>query len=502
MQVQRILLDPKYNQPLIADSNPPSILLSSSAFDARLCLRLVHQYTSYEDLIRAGEYLKSGIEARRTVLKLLVRENFDRFVNAKNSIDSVYADMRSKGMNSGDYGMRPATASVNGALEKSQQVYHPLLKRRSREECIRKRLSVFQEYKAIFNLPAALHQFIQLGEFQQCVYAYRRGKELLSAEPTYSPLKPVLDKVWTLQVEKAASGLRTILFEKLGNPVFPFDVQSKIIGYLLELEASPDPVIYYFNTKSSIVMRQCQSFQDEAVKAIEANLSQPKASQLEVHVAALLTDTLRVLESRVHDQFTDLSYPTVREWKIITEAFSQLSTQLKTILVPMAKVSSDRSKQKEIYPKKLEECIKLIVDALQSNVDSIFSSVMGQSGHVDNSPVGMYFTLRIVRHLGETFAAIFDSSPHPIMASSLKTCFAYILNTLLSRIWMTAVIDCRNLGIIEDWKLNSSSASTALVKSFENLLTFLMTATLSCRKIFYEVNWSESGLRCINYLIV
>ena len=116
MQVQRILMDPKYNQPLISDSSPPSILLSSPNFDARLCLRLVHQYTSYEDLIRACEHLETGIEARRGVLKLLVRENFDRFVNAKNSIDAVYADMRGKGMNSGDFGMRPTTASVNGMI--------------------------------------------------------------------------------------------------------------------------------------------------------------------------------------------------------------------------------------------------------------------------------------------------------------------------------------------------------------------------------------------------
>ena len=143
-------------------------------------------------------------------------------------------------------------------------------------------------------------------------------------------------------------------------------------------------------------------------------------------MASLLTNTLKVFESRVYDQFTDSSFPTVREWKIIAEAFSQLSSQLKSILVPMAKISSDRSKQKDIYPKKLEECVKLIVDAVQSNVDSIFSSVMGQPGHVDNSPVGMYFTLRIVRQLGETFAAIIDASPHPIMASSLKLSFAYM----------------------------------------------------------------------------
>lgn len=332
--------------------------------------------------------------------------------------------------------------------------------------------------------------------FNLCLDAYRRGRELLLAEPSYSGLKPILEKVWDLQVEKAASGLRNVLFEKLTNPVFPFNVQSKIIGYLLELEASPDPIVFYLGAKSSLVMRQCQSFQDEAVKAIESNLAQPKASQLEDHVASLLRDTLKVLESRVYEQFLDLSYPTVREWKIITEAFSQLSSHLKSILLPVAKMTAqifdmklprvNAQLLKEVYPRKLEECIKLIVDSFQNNVDSVFSAVMGQSGHVDNSAVGMFFTLRIVRQLGETFASILDASPHPIMANSLKSAFAYVLNTLLSRIWMTAVVDCRNMGVIEDWKLNSSS-STALVKSFENLLAFLLIATISCRKIFFEV---------------
>lgn len=116
MQIQRIIMDPKYNQPQILESSPPSIMLTSPNFDARLCLRLVHQYTAYEDLLKSTGHLDEGIDSRKGVLKLLVRENFDRFVNAKNSIDSVYADIRAKGMNSGDFGMRPATASVNGKL--------------------------------------------------------------------------------------------------------------------------------------------------------------------------------------------------------------------------------------------------------------------------------------------------------------------------------------------------------------------------------------------------
>lgn len=107
MQVQRMTLDPKFN------NEESSILLVSPGFDPRLYLRLVHQYTSYEDLIAARENLQAALDLRRETLKSLVKQNFDRFVNAKNSIDTVYADMRVKGMNSGDFGMRQTTASLN-----------------------------------------------------------------------------------------------------------------------------------------------------------------------------------------------------------------------------------------------------------------------------------------------------------------------------------------------------------------------------------------------------
>jgi hypothetical protein len=392
---------------------------------------------------------------------------------------------------------------VLAALEKSQQVYHPLLKRRSREDCIRKRLSVFQEYKAIFNLPAALVQHVHLGEFQQCVFEYRRGRELLQAEPVTSTLRPILEQVWSLQVERAANDLRSCLFEKLGNPVFPHDVQSKIISYLLELEARPDPIIFYFSVKTSLLMRQCQRFQEEAVSAIQMNLAQPRASQLEDHVASLLRDTLRVLESQLYEKFTSLSYPTVREWKIIAESFGQLSGNFKTILQPMAKISGqifdnrlnrlNPQLVKDAYPKKMEESIKLIVDSFHSNVDSVYTAVMGQTGHVDNSPVAMYFTLKIVKEMGEAFAYILDANPHAIMLNSLNSSFAYLVNSLLSRVWSTAVVDCRNLGIIEDWKLVGTSSSTALVRSFENLLRFLLQATISCRKVFLQVIQDDSS---------
>ena len=43
------------------------------------------------------------------------------------------------------------------------------------------------------------------------------------------------------------------------------------------------------------------------------------------------------------------------------------------------------------------------------------------------------------------------------------------------------------MGIIEDWKLTGDDFSTALVKAFEAYLSFILTSTLQCRKIFFEV---------------
>jgi len=127
MQAQRVLTDPKYarfedsnnygsiNDAMTATSaSALSLLLSSPNFDARLYLRLVHQYTSFDELVSAQDHLRDSLKLRQETLKSLVKQNFDRFVNAKNSIDSVYADMRAKGMNSGDYGMRQTTVAVNG----------------------------------------------------------------------------------------------------------------------------------------------------------------------------------------------------------------------------------------------------------------------------------------------------------------------------------------------------------------------------------------------------
>ncbi len=393
------------------------------------------------------------------------------------------------------------------ALEKAQQVYHPLLKRRSREDCIRKRLEIFKQYNQIFSLPAAMHAHIQLGEFQQCVWDYRRGKALLAAEPVNSSLRPILDKVWSLHVEKAASVLRSTLFEKLSSPIFPFDVQCKIVGYLLEIEAYPDPILLYFNTISTLLTTRCEAMQSEYLKALKANAAISNALALEDLAADLLRDSVRVVQSHIYDQFFEFSYPLMREWRLISDSFAVLCGPLRALLTPMAKMSSQLFSEqtrfktlnpafvKEFYPRKLEQATKLVMEALQAHIDVILAK-RPEEQYVDNAAMGMFFGLKIVRELVEALMSIFEASPFPVLMTALKNVLAYTMRSLFTRIWHAAIADCRNMGVTEDWRLSSDSFSTALVTSFESYFTFILSSTLQCKKVFEEVKtkWGSMAI--------
>lgn len=64
-----------------------SLKITSKNFDSSLFLRTVHANTSYADLERGMRHLESSINERTDTLRAMVKNDFDRFVNAKSSID-------------------------------------------------------------------------------------------------------------------------------------------------------------------------------------------------------------------------------------------------------------------------------------------------------------------------------------------------------------------------------------------------------------------------------
>lgn len=66
-------------------------LISSTqkSFNPQRYLYAVHADTSYDDLVHGVDNLKHSIDQRSSALKVLVQNNFDRFVSAKNVIDCM-----------------------------------------------------------------------------------------------------------------------------------------------------------------------------------------------------------------------------------------------------------------------------------------------------------------------------------------------------------------------------------------------------------------------------
>lgn len=89
-------------------------MITNKKFQPRHFLLQVHKDTSYNDLVAGEERLRRGVDQRNEALKNLVHQNFDRFVSAKNTIDHVYEEMKSKQLSQQqDYG----TIGIQRALD-------------------------------------------------------------------------------------------------------------------------------------------------------------------------------------------------------------------------------------------------------------------------------------------------------------------------------------------------------------------------------------------------
>ena len=268
------------------------ISISSKTFDPKAFLSTVHPDATFADLSHAVLHLQHSIQQRSEALKVLVEDNFDRFVAVKATTDGVYREMRDGPdaplADNADYGVQKLKHILAQASAKADQVFMPVLENSLKTTKLRSTLAVFERSKFFFNLPGSLTESVENGRYDLALKDYKKGKYLLESRPAQllsftataetksatasekqlAQQRRIFAKVWDA-VEATMKDMQRKLLAQLREPKRNVDEQEKTIEILLELDPHDDPVSVYLESQHTHIRALMRKAFDSNVSRIE-----------------------------------------------------------------------------------------------------------------------------------------------------------------------------------------------------------------------------------------
>ncbi|CCG82930.1 putative Exocyst complex component Sec5 [Taphrina deformans PYCC 5710] len=228
---------------------PPEYSLNSRTFDAKAYVRNVHRKATQADLLRGQDYLNTAIESKAGSLRILVEDNFDRFVSSKRVIDDVHSQITSEfGQTNGQdiSRMEALKASLNDTSIKATQVFEPVIDNRRKADRVRATLGILEQYSAHFDLPSNLLRCIESHDNDALLRAYKKGqaifKDVIKGNSTTDRRNArVLGRVWNEVMRIMRNHEMNVwrLLEEQSQ--IDIEATAKLANFLLELGVDSNP---------------------------------------------------------------------------------------------------------------------------------------------------------------------------------------------------------------------------------------------------------------------
>ncbi|EAU39112.1 conserved hypothetical protein [Aspergillus terreus NIH2624] len=301
-------------------------LLSSTAFSPALFLSQAHSDDSIQTLLDGLGFLSRSIDQKSASLKVLVEANFERFVRAKATIDSVYTEMRNQGKSQdlstarssrrsghfrvasanitdqvpgknaltkeSEYGMRGIRAPLLEASVKAEEVWGPALGGREREQALKSVVDTMERHRDVYEIGALLSKSIKQRDYESVFEQYTKARTLANnakniADVAMSKNRSLTDeethiilamgRMW-IDVDQQIQAFKRDLWKRLGDvPTTsttvtasgPVEEHMELIGALLELGVEDNPIWVWLLSRYEFLKTKINSFCERCKAEIE-----------------------------------------------------------------------------------------------------------------------------------------------------------------------------------------------------------------------------------------